>query len=98
MIVRLVKMIFKPDKMNDFDKIFDGSKEKIRSFDGCLFLELLRSEKEPNVYFTYSKWESEEKLENYRSSELFILTWSDTKMLFQEKPEAYSLNSLFLAE
>lgn len=91
-------MTFKPDKIDDFDKIFDGSKEKIKSFDGCLSLELLRSGKEPNVYFTYSKWESEEKLENYRSSELFILTWSDTKILFKEKPEAYSLNSLFLAK
>ncbi len=98
MITRMVKMTFKADKTNDFDKIFDNSKEKIRSFEGCLYLELLKSKKDPNVYFTYSKWESEEKLDKYRASDLFILTWSNVKKLFKENPEAYSLNSLFLAE
>jgi len=98
MITRIVKMTFKKDKTDDFDKIFENSKEKIMSSAGCLHLELLKSVKYPNVYFTYSIWESEAMLENYRSAEFFVSTWANTKKLFKEKPEAYSLNSVFLAE
>ena len=33
-------------------------------------------------------------LENYRNSELFDTVWSFTKKLFNNKPEAWSVNKL----
>jgi len=83
MITRIVKMTFKKNKTDDFEKIFEESKEKIISSEGCLHLELLKYRKHSNVYFTISKWESEDMLDNYRTAKLFISTWSKTKMLFQ---------------
>lgn len=83
-------MTFQPDKVADFQSIFSESKEKIRNFEGCQHLELLRCVKPDNVFFTYSFWESEANLDNYRHSEFFKATWSRTKVLFADKPEAWS--------
>lgn len=90
MITRIVKMTFIPGKENDFLEIFYASKKKIRSFEGCHELKLLQAK---NIFFTYSRWESEEHLNNYRDSELFVETWKKTKALFAEKPEAWSCES-----
>jgi heme-degrading monooxygenase HmoA len=39
---------------------------------------------------TFSLWESEEALNNYRHSELFSVTWAKTKILFADRPVAFS--------
>lgn len=85
-------MTFRPEKIDEFLEIFDSSKEKIRAFEGCLHLELLRDINSPTIFFTYSHWESEEDLNNYRKSELFVATWAKTKTLFAEEAV---VNSLF---
>ena len=94
MIIRIVKMTFDPERVQEFEAVFDASKEKIRGFEGCLHLELLRQADQPNVYFTYSYWEAASNLEAYRHSEVFKSTWAKTKPLFVAKPEAWSLDRL----
>ena len=91
MIVRIVKMEFQQEKVNTFLDLFNSVYPEISSFDGCLKVTLLHSVDAKNVYFTYSTWESEHDLENYRASELFKQTWAKTKILFSNKPEAWSL-------
>lgn len=92
MITRIVKMVFKPDEVVTFLQVFDDSKLKIRAFEGCKHLKLLRDKNRPNIFFTYSKWNAESDLENYRNSALFIGTWAKTKVLFADKPEAWTVN------
>jgi len=46
------------------------------------------------VFFTYSYWNDESDLENYRKSELFKNIWSATKKNFSAKPEAWSVHKL----
>jgi quinol monooxygenase YgiN len=91
MIIRFVKMEFIPGRENDFLEVFNNSKNQIRAFEGCQFLELLRDKDNPNIFFTHSHWQSPEHLEKYRKSELFNSTWANTKILFSAKPEAWSL-------
>lgn len=95
MIVRIVKMSFQPEKVEEFLENFHASKADIRAFEGCEHLELLREKARPNVFFTYSFWRDEEALEAYRRSELFKRTWAKTKPLFDAKPEAWSLTREF---
>ena len=90
MIKRIVKMTFQPDKVKAFQTIFEESKSKIRNFEGCHHLELLRCVKPANIFFTYSFWEDEDHLNKYRHSDLFQKTWAKTKVLFADKPEAWS--------
>lgn len=92
MIVRIVKMTFVPGKTEAFLEVFDTYREHIRKQQGCIHLDLLRDIKSPNVFFTYSHWENEDDLNNYRDSELFATVWGKTKLLFEIKAEAWSLN------
>ena len=62
MIIRVVRMTFDENKEEDFLTIFNESKDKIRDFDGCIHLELLKDVHAACVYTTYSHWQSEEKL------------------------------------
>ncbi len=91
MIIRIVKMTFEPDKVADFLKIFEASKQLILNRDGCIHLELLKDINTPNLFFTYSHWRTENDLNNYRKSELFESVWGKTKILFASKAEAWSL-------
>lgn len=94
MITRIVRMSFKKEEVKTFLEIFDGSKEKIRAFTGCEYLSLHQDHHHPNVYYTISRWENQAKLEEYRKSALFQATWTKTKLLFNDKPLAYSLDQL----
>jgi heme-degrading monooxygenase HmoA len=91
MITRIVKMGFRTEGITVFRQIFADSKNLIRSFPGNHHVALLQDEANPEIFFTYSQWESLEALENYRNSELFKSTWAKTKVLFNAKPEAWSL-------
>ncbi len=91
MIIRVVKMTFAPDKLGDFLKLFTEVKNKIQHCEGCQHLELLQDTYNTSVIFTYSHWETEAQLEKYRKSELFKTTWAKTKILFADKPEAWSV-------
>ena len=90
MIVRIVKMTFKPELVPDFEQLFEETKNQIRGFEGCLHLQLLRDVNQPNIFFTYSHWINTESLNNYRNSALFAHVWPATKKLFAAKPEAWS--------
>ena len=84
-------MTFDPQKVGDFETLFNKVKPIIESFEGCGGVTLLQDVKNPNVFFTYSNWMSEDHLNKYRFSVFFKDTWSKTKALFIEKPEAWSL-------
>lgn len=91
MIVRIVKLSFEKDKVDDFLENFHNTKSKIRNFEGCNRLELLRVKNKPNVFMTYSYWNDESDLEKYRLSELFQGVWTTTKKWFNDKPEAWTV-------
>lgn len=97
-IIRIVKMIFKENKIEAFQRLFAERKERIRHFAGCKHLELWQDEKEKSIIFTYSIWENEEYLDHYRFSSFFKETWSITKALFYDKPEAWTLNQLAICD
>jgi len=84
-------MEFEEDRIPDFLDLFAASREKIRSFPGCTHLQLLQSEADPCVFFTYSHWNGEEYLNNYRNSELFRTVWRNTRKLFRAAAKAWSL-------
>ena len=90
MIKRFVKLTFAQDNINDFLAIFEASKKLIRASNGCRHLELLQDTAQPNIFFTLSYWDDAEALEMYRHSDLFISTWAKTKILFSDKPQAWS--------
>lgn len=94
MIRRIVKMSFAPEKLDDFLDHFPGLKLRIEAFPGCNKVELLNQKDNKNILFTISIWGDEKALENYRQSDFFRETWTRTKKLFNDKPQAWSLELL----
>lgn len=94
MFVRIVKLSFHQENIPAFLENFEVMKEKIRNAPGNRLLELYQDKDNPDLFFTYSYWDTIEDLENYRKSELFDGIWSFTKKLFNAKPEAWSVDKL----
>ena len=91
MLIRTVRMTFRPDRLGEFlDEIFRPSAPKIRAFPGCLGLALWQDAAYPNVLTTFSHWADADALEAYRQSDLFRGTWARTKPLFAAPPVAHS--------
>lgn len=97
-MIRIVKMTFRTENVEAFLKNFNANKHHIRNFEGVEHLELLRDKNNPNIFFTYSYWKSEEYLEKYRVSDLFKSVWANTKPLFSAPAEAWTLDSLYNIE
>ncbi|MGB8193229.1 MAG: antibiotic biosynthesis monooxygenase family protein [Chitinophagaceae bacterium] len=93
-MTRIVKMSFHPHTIDSFLQLFEERKSIIRNFPGCTHLALLKDINDPLQYFTYSIWENEEALNNYRQSDFFVETWGTTKKLFAGKPEAWSVEEI----
>lgn len=94
MIKRIVKMEFKYEKVEVFKSIFQQNHAKIVAQGGCYGVQLLQSIHEKNIFFTYSSWESPAHLDQYRNTELFKTVWTQTKVLFCNKPIAWSVEEI----
>lgn len=94
MILRIVKMKFKAEHCSEFLALFEKYHSQIAGFKNCLGVELLRDIHDPQIFFTYSQWESENDLNHYRESELFKSVWSQTKAMFEQKAEAWSIHKI----
>jgi heme-degrading monooxygenase HmoA len=91
MFVRIVNWVF-TKKTFLFLENFESIKERIRCAPGNL-LELYQDKENKSIFFTYSYWDTEEDLENYRNSE-FSMKFG-LKKLFNGKPEAWSVDKFF---
>jgi len=93
-LIRIVRMTFRSEEVPAFLKNFEAHKVLIRNFPGCSHLELWQDENQKNIFVTYSHWESEAALNQYRDSQLFKSVWGFTKTLFSEKPQAWSTKKI----
>ncbi|MBX7052459.1 MAG: antibiotic biosynthesis monooxygenase [Flavobacteriales bacterium] len=94
MVTRIVKMTFRSEAVPAFTEIFDKYKERIRGAAGCTHLVLLQQSDEPWVFFTYSKWENEKFLDDYRYSATFAEVWPQVKVMFAAPAEAWTVNEI----
>ena len=95
MIIRIVKMSFEENQLKQFFDHFNKHKEKIRNYKGCRLLEIYQDKDQPSIVFSYSHWESTDHLENYRNSQMFKDIWKATKVMFNDKPEAWTVDKIY---
>ena len=91
MLVRIVRMTFAPEQIENFQELFYESQPKILDMPGCQKVELFRDWNQPHIFITYSHWDDQEALDNYRHSEMFEGVWKRTKAMFADKPLAFSM-------
>ncbi|CAN5542610.1 hypothetical protein BH10BAC4_BH10BAC4_17360 [soil metagenome] len=90
-MIRIVRMHFTENGVDEFLEIFDQNKTAIRYFPGCTHLQLLKDSEDPQCFTTLSHWDNPNDLEKYRKSELFGSVWGRVKTLFAERSQAFSL-------
>lgn len=95
MITRIVKLTFEEERVADFLAFFDTIKHVVNEFPGCYGMKLYQDIDRPNIIMTYSHWQSQQDLDNYRQSEAFGQIWPNIKPWFKDKPEAWSVNAYF---
>lgn len=93
-MIRVVKLTFKEEHIDDFKTLFNSRKEQIKNSDGCSLLQLWQDHEHPAIFYTYSLWSGPQHLEAYRLSELFRETWTTVKEWFALEPLAFSANKL----
>jgi len=91
-------MEFQAERVDDFLAHFNANKSSIRHFPGARHLELHRDAGQPNIFYTYSKWNGESDLEAYRHSDLFKGVWSQTRKWFSGKPMVFSLQEEMIVD
>ena len=94
MIVRLVRLKFAPENVEEFLEFYARSEPAIRAQEGCLALSLLRETGDPGSFATWSTWQSGRDLQRYRRSEFFRGFWPTVKALLREPAEAASFETL----
>lgn len=95
MITRIVKLEFDEDQTEEFLRFFDTVANQINDFPGCKGMKLYQDIERPNIIITYSYWNSEEELSNYRNSDVFNEIWPKIKPWFSAKPVAWSVGAYF---
>ena len=94
MIARFVHMTFHENNVDQFLNLFSKYKSQIRTQPGCKLVHLIQDPNYPTHISTYSVWDSESDLNNYRMSSIFGEVWPKTKILFAKKPSTATLKLL----
>lgn len=94
-MIRIVKLTFKPEHVQDFLEHFETVKHDINNFPGCKGMKLLQDQNSECIFFTFSEWNTNEDLDNYRKSELFGGIWPKVKKWFDQQAEAWSVDQQF---
>ena len=97
MLVRVVRMTFRPEAVPDFLALFERTAPRIRAAPGCHRLDLWRDAADPARFATHSLWTDAAALDAYRASSLFRTTWAATKPLFAEPATATSYDPVWPA-
>ena len=90
MIIRFVRLQFKPEFIGEFLRLYRKSKPHILGMEGCKGVRLLRDTSDETVFFTLSEWTDTQTLDSYRHSEFFRNLWPAVKAGFSAPPVVHS--------
>lgn len=90
MLIRLVRMRFRPDQAEEFLRLYAANRMTIAGQPGCLSVRLVREIDDPAAFATWSTWHDADALETYRTGAFFRGFWPQVKALFRAPAEAAS--------
>jgi len=91
MIVRIVKLKFRNEHIEEFRNLTREEEKDILNFRGCNHLEVKQDIDDSSTFFTISHWDNQEALDIYRASDFFRGNWNTVKPWFDDKPQAWSV-------
>lgn len=94
MLIRLVRMRFRPENVPAFLALYEHARPIIAAQPGCRSVQLVRETDDPAAFATWSVWDSAVALDAYRTSAFFTNFWPQVKALFRQPAEAVSFESV----
>jgi quinol monooxygenase YgiN len=98
MLIRLVRMWFEPDNVDEFLRLYHAAHPTISSQPGCFGVRLVRQIDDPASFATWSRWESAAALDAYRTGPFFRAFWPQVRALFRVPAEAVSFEEVGITE
>lgn len=93
-MIRIVKLSFEAIHVDKFVLLFEERQHLIRNFEGCSHLELWQDKEDSCIFYTYSLWQNEHYLQQYRISTIFHDTWGQVKQWFKCPAQAFSADKI----
>jgi len=93
-IVRLVRMRFRPEEVERFLALYERAYPVIVGQPGCRSVQLVREVNDPAAFATWSVWNDGASLDAYRRSPFFRSFWPEVKALFCAPAEAVSFEEI----
>jgi quinol monooxygenase YgiN len=94
MLIRLVRMRFRPDAVDTFLALYERASPTIQRQPGCRSVQLVRQIDDPAAFATWSVWDDAAALDAYRTSDFFRSFWPEVKALFRGAAEAVSFETI----
>ncbi len=98
MITRIVELQIQAEQIGAAKKLLEDVAPKVRNMPGCRRLEIMFDIHRKGRVTTYSYWESETNLNEYRDSDVFLVFWKAIKPMFSEKARAWSSEHFIVLE
>jgi quinol monooxygenase YgiN len=94
MVIRLVRMRFHAEHVEQFLGLYQQAQPMIRSQPGCRSVRLVRQTDDAAAFATWSVWDDAAALDAYRTSAFFRSFWPQVKALFRAPAEAVSFEEI----
>jgi len=95
MITRIIKFKIEPVNADDFKQFIASIKDDFSTIKGCKNMEILNDKEDKDVYFMYTIWDTEFKLNQYRKSEINKTLWSKLQEWSKKEPQAWTVENIF---
>ena len=95
MITRIIKISIDKEKQESFTKFINPLHDKFMQIDGCTQFEVFREKEENRIYFIYTIWKNEAKLNKFRKSDFNKSFWNKLNELAESSPQVWTVENIF---
>ncbi len=95
MILRVVKMKVDLRKIDAFKLFMDNLHDEKLRLAGCLHFDYFNERQNPSIYYSYTIWEHEKYLKQYKKTEFSKEVLQTLRDLCVEEPQAWTIQNVF---
>ncbi len=95
MITRITKFQVQDEHLKDFSDFMKQFRDELISVEGCQHFDILKDKTAEANYLMYMIWEEDEKLEDFRVSDLNKLLTDKLEIFSGENPTNWTVESVF---
>ncbi len=95
MITRITKFQVITEQHQAFSEFMHQFKDELISVEGCRHFDVLQDKNEENTLFMFMIWEDDEKLEEFRISDLNKLLTRKLESFTKSEPATWTVETVF---